>query len=249
MIDADFNEKDSHPQCINNSLLFQLNQAEQFVPHLEWANALVVPWNECVRDPEKQPTPFSEHQQIYFRNNQVLRVRFLKMLTDIFLGKITDLDDFSKSFANLHKILIIGEDGTNIYMSPDQQRKIGSHSPYDIAGNFGEDKDGWNKKLCDLFERLRKFIDPANITSHSKLELIQQVGHIFFYNLNGFPEEFAYGNNALNMNIINGLLRLLGLKGIPHSWLDINFVCRRNEPNFPAEFMAMVKKMNPDISL
>lgn len=227
--------------------LYSVNivENEQTSPTLNWENAAKVPWTECVRDPLRQPQPTSD-QESYFQNNQMVRTKFLQLLTDM-QSEGNNLEEFKNRFAQLHRTLILG-DGEHTYTMPDQQKKIGERSPFDIAGNFGDHPEEWDTKLADLQTRLADFISPKN-TNLSQSERVHQIGQIFFNSLNGYPAQFSYGNNSLNMNIVNGLLRLTGMNGISHGDLDIEFMLKMNAERFPEKFLTAVSATNPTLSL
>lgn len=237
-------EGPNHYEEIDITPKASVSEFVQLAPHLDWENASIVPWIECVRDSEKQPEATTDLQKIYFKNQQTVRLRFLKMLGAILTSEIKNLSDFRDHFIELHKVLILDQDGKSIYMSPGHKTVTETSSPKDIAGKMPDD-DG--VKLQDLLTRLINFLKPENFSEHSQLELIQQIGKVYFQNLNLYPVSFAYGNNSLNMNIINGLLRLMGLNGIPHGWIDIEFMCGMNAERFPEAFTTAVKKTNPEI--
>lgn len=221
---------------------FNVDEYEKHFSYLNWKNSSIVPWSECVRGQE-QPLPETEIQRIYYQNNKALRKALLTLFYDILSGSVDSLDSFRDRFSYLHKTLIMGENGNAIYVRPDQQLKIGDRQPKVIAGYYGN-IDDWSEKLNDLLSRLRKFLDPNNFQSHSASDLVKQIGDIFFYNLNGDPNQFAYGWNSFNMNITNALLRLVGYKGISHETLDIEFNCQMQAEKFPQRFSECVNKYN-----
>lgn len=219
-----------------------LSEAEALVPYLNWKKAMEVPWHECVRDPSRQQSLTPDLVNFY-SNNRLLRMAFLEMMTDIAAERVVSFQDFRNRFAQLHKTLILGSEGNTIYMKPDQQVKIGKRAAIDIAGNFGNTPQEWDPKLKDLHFRLTDFLDSDNMNL-TKVERVHQIGMVFFYPLNGYAPQFAFGNNSLNMNIVNGLLRLSGLNGIPHSALDIEFMVQINKARFPETFMRHVQESN-----
>lgn len=222
-----------------------LQEAELRTPYLKWRKAVEVPWQECVRDSTRQPVPTPE-LNAFFDNNKFLRREMLSLLKDMSGGRVDQFDNFKARFAGLHKALILGEDGSQIYMNPDQQVKIGQRTALDIAGSFGRNPEEWDPKLKDLQSRLKEFLDPDN--AHlSTAERVSQIGLIFFHPLNGYASQFAFGNNSLNMNIVNGLLRLSGLNGIPHGNLDIEFMVKMNKSRFSERFLSLVKATNPGL--
>jgi 8-oxo-dGTP pyrophosphatase MutT (NUDIX family) len=231
-----------------------------------WKNAAKVPWREMVRCLKEQPNGPNKsefvvnsygdinRQRAYRVNQKDIRKIFLEFFRNI---EHADIDTFQACLSRMHVVFSEGIDGKTLYMPKTAEEWEGSEK---INGNIGAVL-GTDYRLNTALKILKLFNKRYGIggkpfdANGAKL-----VGR--FYSIimpsekNGYL--FVSGTNSIVMNIVNALLRLVGLRGIEHGDLDfmiercyLDFIidrCRHGQPNFKDfddNFLFLIQEANP----
>lgn len=212
---------------------------------LNWEYASQVPWKELVHFPNMDPVPVNRVQKNYFKNQKDIRREFLKFMKELVRNPVIPVEVFKERLARWNSILVLGIDGRTLYSLDydvygiDEEVRLSEAATLrEIAGVYSIESES------RLDERLGVFLDA--------LKELTQLGDgnvrgtimccVKFYGefLSDFLV-FHTGNNALFMNMVNGMLRLRNLKGTPHYGMDL----RRDL--FPRSLCEAIYKANPGI--
>ncbi len=187
---------------------------------LNWGNASLVGWRECVRDESQARTgPLTEKEKNYFHNQIEVRAELLRLIKDLAAGELVDPGVFIERYRNIHKILLMGKDGNSIYCrapsdDPDGDRKIA----LTCAARFVDEKYG-RGILTHMMNKIRIFTS-KDFAERPSTEKVRSVAQFYTQMIDKHVNMFPYGNHSLQMNLINAILRLHGLRGVLHGNLD-----------------------------
>jgi hypothetical protein len=184
----------------------------------------------------------------YLRNNNEVRSYFLQLLEDIKDGRV-DREGFRLRFEEMHRIMLVGIDGNSIYIPPTVQpwdeiieqfksdalrvrltsRKTLKVMKQKIVREMlvGKLLDHDDPRIDELFNYLKDFENLRITIDRPGLEkLINLLVHIYFCMIKSEEHPYSYlferCNHSLLMDMINGMIRLYGLNGIPHPDIDEN---------------------------
>jgi len=242
-----------------------------------WVNALSVPFQEMVRDPEKYylNSYLSESQINAWANQIELRAEFLLFLMDISSGRfdINNLQELKKEFEYFNMVLLLGFEGAEIvaqnrlsgdFLDFRDRQRISFYMPatvFDKKPEYMDSEDYILRVAGRLFQddnQLTYFqSDVVNVLGQIRKEKnmgfsIEWIKSIFeFYRhsfTNSFPNYFEIGSNSFRMQMFNCFLRLFGEKGIPHRDFDEKIILGKNKEAITSLREEMIKT-NPDLQL
>jgi hypothetical protein len=201
-----------------SSLLIRLPEAAKW----DIENFLKVPWQECVRNPEYELPgwPSTRNQKHYYQNAQDVRRNYLYLLRNISVQKEMSEERFSDELRKLHDILIRGQDGYHPYFprTSDKPKSYKRNQRF-IGYKYLAIKTG---RLPRLHEALIKFVrlDQDVQTGQDLLDVIDEFYCATLFGGAG-SQIFSVSNNAFFMDLVNGMLRLYGLNGVPQRSADL----------------------------
>lgn len=214
-------------------------------PYLNWELANEISWSEVVRDPSVQPFPTTENERNYFANQGNVRAEILRLLFDIGNRRITDLEEFKERFAYLHRVLVMGYNGETVYVkqgNPYSQVEIERSKT--VAGVFApfspSELERLNSILDTTLNMCRLFMHPFFQSDSSLEEKVKLICD--WYCICAGYMAFFYANNSLYMNIVNTMLRLIGLKGISNGNFDFF-----SKDKLVKQLLQEVRKTNSDV--
>lgn len=215
------------------------NSKKEKNPNLDWVRAEEYPWAEMVRSSNYQEKPVSQNQLNYQKNNISARKIFLEFLQN---GQYGDFEVFKKTLSVMHKTLLLGENRSSMYVPHRVAEPPSEQVVFDYAGVFVAEEQH-EDKLRKMHESIIKLIKADSGTTDIET-LAEDLANIPFY---GLTERylFAFGNNSLYMNIVNGMLRLHGMNGIDHRNLDSTSNTKDIEA-LRRDMLEAVKQANPD---
>jgi hypothetical protein len=201
----------------------ELSELQRNIKTVKWKKAAQVKWEELVRNPLVDQQPTTENQKNYFKNQIDMRKELLFLIRDFIEGKVTNATEFSQRLAQLHEILLIGKDGQSIYYPPTLIKKT-EETIREMAGKYTLMVSAKDKE--EMFKNFQAFADLVKRNqSVSADELLNTIFN-FFEQENFIAEDYFFpkGNMSLFMTIMNTMLRLYGLNGIPHTNMDSSYV-------------------------
>lgn len=183
---------------------------------LDWTRAAHAPWDEAVRDPIAQPAPSDSNERNYLENQSAARTRALTMFrslmdadpreaaADVLYASNPTIDSVIASFVSIHRAL--RGDRRRHYSSPTAD------------GTPGEHESSLNRfMLVGSEPPLLPAFQHALSTAGSLRDRIERVADVYESLVTILPPYlFPRGNHAFGMTLVNGLLRLHGLQGVPH---------------------------------
>ncbi len=224
----------------------QAGEFKKAAPHLDWTKAAEVLWEELVRDPEREPRPETEKQKNYLRNQVLVRNDFLRMIRDLAAGELTDGEEFVGRMQEMHRHLLIGENGDSAYVSKGDN-DIGTAQT--SAGVLWGDVPYTERLLVEMMKSLQQFIKVSGERKTLR-EKLAPVADLYDAMINAPRNMFPYGNHSWQMHLINIQLRLLGLNGIPHGYLDeLVKSGMETDVDVKAHFFDYVGEANPGVNL
>ena len=204
---------------------------------LDWENAQETPDIELIRRTGYLPISRSN----YVLNQKSLRKAFLILFQEIQTDSGLTWEKFKEKFKNLNKILFKGESGKSYYF-PDH---IDDPTQLEeIAGSFRGygDLDDIVKKL---FLDLKEFLSPGFNQKKDLKDIAKYIFSIYYTMIHRLL--FLRGNNSLAMNMVNLMVRLYGLNGISHDFLDISILKGVNKNEIQQEFLEKLEEANSDV--
>jgi magnesium-protoporphyrin IX monomethyl ester (oxidative) cyclase len=223
---------------------------EEELPGWDWRRASEVPWRELVRNPDYHqpggPTDREsvvanwgspENQGNYWNNNVLVRRHFLFLVREMMHDPQMRLADFTSRLDEMHVALRKGK-GDSLYKSDggvDEATLTGvqNHNP---------------RYLEQVLLKLKTALNQDKSTG-ALLRKVVLIVDFYIYLLNDVEDllfGFGRGNNSAFMNMVNGLLRLEGLNGVPHDYLD-SHITYIHKPNIEIldEFLELLRANNP----
>ncbi|MBN1621468.1 MAG: class I SAM-dependent methyltransferase [Endomicrobiales bacterium] len=216
--------------------------------HWSWDRAeKPIPWHEVVRDPEAQPEPAHlgvflgpDNQIAHWKNDGEARALFLRIMSNI---EDISLLRFRALLREMNITTLEGRDRDSLYITPT------SYTLSRVKSNAGYLRSyGWEdgmKRLAILHEDLKTIarIDPNSTTVQ---QLLIHIADFYFSALFGLPVNqddnlYLQGNNSMLMNMVNTLLLLNGLEGIPHGHLDELHIDEKTKEQFREKFIQHIK--------
>ncbi len=195
----------------------EIEQLNSKYPAFNWRRASKVPWNECVRDPQKQPKPTTVNELNYWLNQIDARSIFLKEIALLYRFRNDDWKPVTMSglLMTMNKYALSGKKGDRPYYSPDNNYYY-PEDQKDAGGNFRDEfHDGVNT-AGKIYPFVQEIL--------SKWEVLEQEAFLSalvkLYAKTMSRLLFVSGNNSLAMNMVNGFFRLKGSKGMSHGFLD-----------------------------
>ncbi|MBN1621459.1 MAG: CPBP family intramembrane metalloprotease, partial [Endomicrobiales bacterium] len=199
-------------------------------PSLHWDYAEETPWDELVKFPNLQVdssvqlTKFERKNNSanYETNSRPVRLKWLEILKKMQNGDM-DFAVFEKELQQLNKLLILGVDGKTPYVPPTLKikdiEKLSDEEIIQILNSIaGKFESAYLKHsrlfVNDGYKLLEDFITTPLKEGYTLQQVIYNIFKIY-QNIN--HHIFIRGNQSLIMNLINALLRLHGLRGIPHT--------------------------------
>lgn len=209
-------------------------------------NAEDVPWDEVVRDLDKARNEFNpdnpNHRALQ-KNLPFVRKEFLKLLQEMKYMKDEgssqmDLNDFKEYLKTMRKYFLTGVDGKSIY-------RPGTFESAPMTPEAFREFAALDSRIELIQKSLDKYIELIGQNEDFSLEELVDVVWGFYEAAmtvsNKADEIYIWngGNNSLFMNMVNGLLRLQGLKGVSHHSFDYDLIGNKN-PNGKKEFLKQV---------
>ena len=230
-------------------LLHAARQLEDDLPQgwqKYWMNATHVPVAETVRDTEDElyGRITSTPQVDYYINQLSSRALILDFMAKA-VGQGVSRKDYEDFLIAVHRLQMIGSDGETYYWGSGMGAIYGHSEETNalqkakvLRGMYDLQKEFLEENFDTSFQRLKAFIDLK--PGASRQEIIDSVASYYHTTMDNLP---FYGgvNNSVVMNIVNAMLRLKGLQGISHGWLDYN----KPSPRRLQLFVAAVNAMNP----
>ena len=231
---------------------------------LDFERARENPWEEMIRfSDHKNDGPLMINQQRYQANQEDVRKAFLELVQDLYNGKLNEFKHFKERMLQINRIGLIGKNEDSYYASISSGIVVhpdGFISDEDkerlrqLAGTYRT-----NSQSSILFQKIKLFKAFKDVFDSRNLRIQERVERIGEFYLNTFidsPSSQSYyiyrqGNNSMHMNMVNAMLRLFGLNGIPHDTIDQDFLSSReryvNKSGVRQRFMEMVAARNPQL--
>jgi CheY-like chemotaxis protein len=175
----------------------------------------------------------------YQANNYDVRAEFLLLLDKIKTGKIRGSQDLLKALEKMNQTMILGADRNNPSVPPSMKATYTKETVYQVAGvrRFPDD----TKRFQVMYDNLHEFLQSG--IQNNNLEVILRHIADFYYSAIHSEYVFMGANNSQFMNMTNTLLRLCGLNGVLHDYLEIA-VEHYTEQEFQEIFLVYVNQFN-----
>ncbi len=218
----------------------EIAKLETLYPEYDWRNAAVVVWPELTRQAGQKIK--NKNQMNYFGNQVVVRREFLHLVRDILSGDL-DTKTFIAAVQRIHTLLLTAT-GPYDPSSEDLHEKSSSYLEQ-IKGKLRD--ESWARARLQIMQNDLGSIFSRDVLTGPRNRIVSLIARFYADLIVEQRNLFPKGNHSWAMQLVNTMLRLYGLKGIPHGFLDELIRYDEFKTDVPAEIVALVKEANKNV--
>ncbi len=214
-------------------------------PHWNWNKAAEVVNEELIRELIEGIQLRNTNEALSFKRSVLVRKDLLEILRDLATGNLKDAKTLSERFRTINRHYLLGLRGNEeILRTETTYSDMSDDFIRSIAGIFDRDEKENLAYFEEILKRLQTFLQfNANISKEDVGRFVAK----FYEELIRSQNMFVKGNHSLYVNLMNTMLRLHGLNGVNHGWLDILI---KSDSIDAAEYFyeEMILKRNPELA-